>query len=107
MRTGDRIVNLMKCYLVREGLTSQDDSWPKRFFEEPIPDGPFKGSMLDEDTFRQLLEEYYEQRGWDKRSSIPTNDKLLELGLNDVADELERMGKYTKKRTGCPSDLWS
>ena len=32
MQTGDRIFNLMKCYNVREGLASKDDSWPKRFF---------------------------------------------------------------------------
>ena len=98
MRTGDRIFNLMKCYLVREGLTRKDDSWPKRFFEEPIPDGPLKGSLLDENKFKRLLEEYYELRGWDKSSSIPAKDKLLELSLYDAAEELERMGKYSKNK---------
>lgn len=96
MRTADRIVNLMKCYLVREGLTSKDDTWPRRFFEEPIPDGPLKGAVFDEKKFRQVLEEYYECRGWDKRSSIPTRETLRALDLNDAADELERMGKYPK-----------
>ena len=95
MQTGDRIFNLMKCYLVREGLTRKDDSWPERFFEEPIPDGPLKGSLLDPNKFNQLLEQYYELRGWDKSSSIPTKAKLLELGLSDAAEELEQMGRYS------------
>jgi aldehyde:ferredoxin oxidoreductase len=94
MQTGDRIFNLMKCYNVREGLTRKDDSWPRRFYKEPLPDGPFKGSVLDENKFQQLLGEYYKLRGWEKSSSIPTKDKLIELGLNDAAEELERMGKY-------------
>ena len=92
--TGDRIFNLMKCYLVREGLTRKDDGWPKRFFEEPIPDGPFKGSVLNENKFNRLLEEYYGLRGWDTFTSIPTKNKLLELGIDNAAEELARMGKY-------------
>ena len=95
MEAGDRIFNLMKCYNVREGLTRKDDTWPRRFFEEPIPDGPFKGSVLDENQFNRLLEEYYALRGWEKRSSIPGKGKLMELGLQDAAEELERMGKYS------------
>ena len=94
MKIGDRITNLMKCYLVREGLTSKDDTWPKRFFEEPIPDGPLKGSVFDKDKFKRLLEEYYELRGWDKDTSIPKKNHLVDLGLDFVAEELERMGKY-------------
>ncbi len=97
MTAGDRIFNLMKCYNVREGLTSKDDTWPRRFFEEPIPDGSFKGSVLDEKTFKRLLEEYYELRGWDRKTSIPTKEKLTALGLDDAAAELERMGKFSLK----------
>ena len=39
MVTGDRIFNLMKCYIVREGLDGKDDNWPERFYREPVPDG--------------------------------------------------------------------
>ncbi len=96
MRIGDRIVNLMKCYLVREGLTSADDTWPQRFFKDPIPDGPLKGAILDEKKFRRILEAYYENRGWDRNTSIPTREKLLSLGLGEAAAELERLGKYAE-----------
>jgi len=95
MITGDKIFNLMKCYNVREGITAEDDTWPKRFFEEPIPDGSFKGSLLDKNQFKRILEEYYGLRGWQKSTSIPTKEKLIELGLDDAAEELERMGKFS------------
>ena len=98
MKTGDRIVNLMKCYLVREGLTSKDDTWPKRFFEEPIPDGPLKGSVFDKGKFKRLLEEYYELRGWDRDSGFPKREKLSELGIEDIADDVEKLGKLAKRK---------
>ncbi|MGZ5232954.1 MAG: sulfatase-like hydrolase/transferase, partial [Burkholderiales bacterium] len=41
-----------------------DDDWPERFYQEPIPDGPLKGSVLDRSKMKMILEEYYELRGW-------------------------------------------
>jgi len=35
-----------------------------------------------------MLDEYYEVRGWDKKSGAPSRAKLEELGLKYVADEL-------------------
>jgi len=43
-----------------------------------------------------MLDEYYEACGWDKKTSIPTREKLEELGLKDVADELAGMAKTPK-----------
>jgi aldehyde:ferredoxin oxidoreductase len=40
----------------------------------------------------QMLDEYYDLRGWD-RNGIPTEDKLKEMGLLSAAEELKRMGK--------------
>jgi len=41
------------------------------------------------DDFEQMKSEYYELRGWDVDSGLQTRKKLEELGLRDVADELE------------------
>jgi aldehyde:ferredoxin oxidoreductase len=41
----------------------------------------------------RLLSEFYEVTGWDKKLGIPTKTKLLELGLDYVADELWLSGK--------------
>ena len=92
MKTGERIFNLMRAYLVREGLTRKDDNYPARFYEEPILEGPTKGASLSRDTIDNALDEYYNLVGWDKRTGVPTTRKLVELGLDYVADELDKMG---------------
>lgn len=93
MKMGERIFTLLKANTVREGLGRQHDTWPDRFFDEPIPDGPAKGTVLSRDTIDQLLDEYYALRGWDKTLGIPTERKLMELGLGDIAIELKNMGR--------------
>ncbi len=73
---------------MRQGLRRGDDSLPKKFFEKPLSRGPYKDAVLDREKFEQMKDEYYEIRGWDKETGIPTREKLVELGLEDVADEV-------------------
>ena len=93
MKSGERIFNLFKAYAVRQGQSRKDDNIPDRFYEEPLPDGPCKGAVLSRETIDQVLDEYYEVRGWDKKSGLPTREKLDELGLADVANDLLQLGK--------------
>jgi len=81
-RIGERIVNLERLLIAREGITRQDDTLPKRFLEEPMPEGsgPSTGSVLELDP---MLDEYYHARGWDVRTGLPTKQKLEELGLGE------------------------
>jgi aldehyde:ferredoxin oxidoreductase len=97
MKAGERIYNLMRAYLVREGITRKDDDYPSRFYDEPIPDGPTQGASLDRETVAKLLDVYYETVGWDKETGIPTWSKLLELGLDDAAEDLADMGLISKR----------
>ena len=78
---------------MREGLTRKDDEWPARFYEEPIADGVAKGTVLSREKMEGLLDEYYELRGWNQTTGVPTREKLVELGLDDVADELSSLGR--------------
>jgi len=55
--------------------------------------GASDGTKWDMKLFNQILDSYYDQRGWDKKTGWPTRAKLEELGLRDVADELESIGK--------------
>ncbi|MFC1970429.1 aldehyde ferredoxin oxidoreductase family protein [Chloroflexota bacterium] len=100
MKSGEKVFTLLKAYTARQGLTREDDTWPDRFFTEPLPEGPAKGAILSRDKIRQLLDEYYELRSWDKETGLPTAEKLNELGLHDVADELLKLGKLPQKQTG-------
>ena len=48
---------------------------------------------MTRDTVNQLLDECYKLRGWNKRLGLPAGEKLSELGLRDVANELLELGK--------------
>ncbi|MFC1934859.1 aldehyde ferredoxin oxidoreductase family protein [Chloroflexota bacterium] len=93
MQHGERAYNLLKVYTAREGLTRKDDCWPDKFYKEPMPDGPSKGAVLSRDEVDRVLDEYYELRGWDKKTGLPTRKKLADLGLDDIADDLQKRGK--------------
>ena len=43
---------------------------------------------LDRGKFADLINEYYGLRGWDLETGWPTREKLDELELADVAEEL-------------------
>lgn len=88
LKISERIRNLERMFDVRQGLTRKDDSLPKKFFEEPLKKGKFEGEVLDRDKFEAMKDEYYTLRGWDKKTGIPTRQKLEELDLKDVADEV-------------------
>ena len=78
MRIGERVNNLVRLFNIREGLTKDLDTLPKRFFSEPLKEGPCRDRTVELD---QLLEEYYLVRGWDERG-VPEKDKLKELGMD-------------------------
>jgi aldehyde:ferredoxin oxidoreductase len=88
LKVSERVRNLERMFDVRQGLTRADDSLPKKFFEQPLSKGRYKGEVLDREKFEQMKDEYYELRGWDKKTGIPTREKLEELDLKDVADEV-------------------
>jgi len=93
---GERIVNVERAFNVREGITRKDDNLPERFTKEPMPSGPSKGHVCN---LEPMLDDYYKLRGWDVTTGMPTREKLEELGLKEVADELERLGKLSKPKS--------
>jgi aldehyde:ferredoxin oxidoreductase len=40
-----------------------------------------------------VLDGYYVVRGWDKKTGVPTREKLDQLGLEQVAEDLAKHGK--------------
>ena len=82
LKTGERIYNLERAFNIREGTHWQDEI-PKRFLEDPMPEGPKKGQVLRLD---EMLGEYYNLRGWVEGK--PTKAKLKELGLDQAAKDV-------------------
>jgi aldehyde:ferredoxin oxidoreductase len=90
---GERIVNTERAFNIREGLTRKDDTLPERFLKEPLPEGSAKGQVVE---LEPMIDRYYEVRGWDKKTGLQRKTKLMQLGLEDIAVELESLGKTSR-----------
>ena len=81
LKIGERVFNLQKMFNLREGLTSEDDSLPERAISIPkfgkYKDQPNCATL----SYQDMLKDYYKHRGWDLITGIPTDEKLLEMGL--------------------------
>ncbi|MBW2031237.1 MAG: aldehyde:ferredoxin oxidoreductase, partial [Deltaproteobacteria bacterium] len=88
MRVGERVNNLARAFNVREGFSREDDTLPERIMTEPLKGGAAKGHYISKEDLNQMLDEYYEARGWEVRTGAPTRDKLKELGIEYVAEEI-------------------
>ena len=79
-RAGERIVNLERCFNVREGVRRAADVLPWRVMHEPIPDGPSAGMHCPPAELGAMLDRYYDLRGWDA-DGVPTAARLGALGI--------------------------
>ena len=86
MKAGERAWNLKRAINNRMGLTRANDKLPKALLK-PFPDGGSAGFVPD---LVSMLIAYYEARGWDKETGKPSREKLIELGMEDVAGDLWR-----------------
>lgn len=108
---GERIFNLNRAILLREGRKGREDDYlPEFMFEERVektPDGfgmrnpellfpgkgneiiSRKGKAVDRNDFEKIRDEYYEIRGWDVETGVLTKKTLIRLGLEDVIQKLK------------------
>ncbi|MBI1856457.1 MAG: aldehyde ferredoxin oxidoreductase, partial [Chloroflexi bacterium] len=86
MKAGERGWNMKRAVNNRMGLTADNDKLPKALLE-PLTTGGTEGFTPD---IQGMLYAYYEARGWDEKTGYPMKEKLLELGLDDVAKDLWR-----------------
>jgi len=87
-KTGDRLQTMARAYCAREGLRREGDTLPERLMLDPLPDGPAQGMVIDRSSLEMMKDAYYEMRGWDVRTGIPTPEKLRELDLGDLNPQL-------------------
>jgi len=108
-RIAERVFNLQRAVLLREGhRAGQDDYLPEEWHTRPLEshavdpeclvpgkDGkPISrlGAVIDKQEFERMRDEYYQLRGWDVATGLQTRRKLEELELKDIADDLEERG---------------
>ena len=94
----ERVWNAFKMVNVREGFSRKNDEPPENWFE-PMVD--YKGDehymmdyyrtkKLNREDVDQWLSDYYDERGWNVETGIPTEDKLVQLGLEELVVENTR-----------------
>jgi aldehyde:ferredoxin oxidoreductase len=96
--------NLLKAINVREGQRTRDRFPPLWFTPIKGVDGRdiyatdyYGKKTLKSEDFEYMLDGYYRERGWKVETGIPAKKKLEELGLGDIAADLEKLGAYGKR----------
>ena len=80
---GERIANLRLLYNLREGSSPLEWKVPKRLLgHPPLEEGNLRGIELDEKT---MIKEFLQAMDWDARTMHPSEKKLEELGLAELA----------------------
>lgn len=98
MLMGRRLYNLEKAFnTIHAGFDRKDDLPPKRYMEEPVKSGPYRGAKCVRGKFDAMLDEFYELNGWDKETGLQTRSGLTEIGLEDIAIKLKKAGKLIEK----------
>jgi aldehyde:ferredoxin oxidoreductase len=69
--TARRIVNARKQYNIQQGWTPEEDTLPRRFFDEPVPSAAGNAAGLSEQRLQTLVREYNRLRGWSDEGWIP------------------------------------
>ena len=70
-QAGERIHTLKKLFNVREGWHADDDWLPARLLTEPLTGGAAHGGRLLPAELREMIDGYYDARGWDAAGCVP------------------------------------
>ena len=69
-RIGERAISLARVFSNRCGITSLEDTLPKRFFKEAMPRGKSANKTIDPDGLAGMVQEYYALRGWNSNGQV-------------------------------------
>lgn len=90
-KVGERSWNLLRAMNVKEGFDRKDDKFPKSWLmplkwggKEIFLKSPHGDRPATREDLENLLDDYYDERGWDIKSGIPPEQKLGALGLKDL-----------------------
>jgi aldehyde:ferredoxin oxidoreductase len=116
-KAGEVVWNIWKACNMKEGFCRKDDRFPARWFEGliEIKDGQEKEIYLEDywgndlrapEKVSQFMDDYYDERDWDKKLGVPSSQKLQNLSLKEEAKILTNLKVYEecKKRMKISGD---
>lgn len=86
LRSGQRFINLMRVFNIRNGLTIDDDTISPRYLSAPAR-GLNAGKAFST-HLSEVRKKYYTEMGWDERG-IPLPETLRRLNLEECIRDLE------------------
>ncbi|MFN2286295.1 MAG: aldehyde ferredoxin oxidoreductase family protein [Anaerolineae bacterium] len=87
LKVGERAMTLARVFNMREGLTVEDDQLCPRSYS-PTQGGALAEGGIDMEELREAAHTYYGMMGWDRKTGVPTVEKLHELGVGWAAQYL-------------------
>lgn len=100
LEIGERAYQIERAVIALRGIRREDDMPNYKCLHEECPGdhpaGPVPLPAIDREKYEKILDKYYEVRGWDNQG-IPTRERLESLGLEEVADKLEKAKLYSAK----------
>ena len=79
MAVGRRIVNVLRAFNVRHGITPEVEQPSLRYGSVPV-DGPAKGKSIGPE-WDSMMDNYYQLMGWDRQTGKPWPETLKKYGL--------------------------
>jgi len=83
MDIGRRMVNLLRVFNLRHGVSPELDRPSARYGSTPV-DGAAAGKAIAP-HFERMVRNYYEMMGWDPQTGKPTPEVLRQYGLEFAA----------------------
>jgi aldehyde:ferredoxin oxidoreductase len=77
---GERAWNVVRLFNVREGFDREDDGLPERLKRPLESGGPADENRVTQAEFDEMLDEYYQLRGWNE-DGIPTTTTTERLNI--------------------------
>ena len=75
-----RVQTLSRLFNLRCRLKAEDDTLPRRFFEEEVEIEGDRKVVVRRQELESAVKEYYKLRGWDEKG-IPLEQTLKKLGI--------------------------
>jgi aldehyde:ferredoxin oxidoreductase len=101
LQAAARSYHLYRAANVRQGFTRADDRLPRRWLSQPLRrqggeafhlSDYYRTKPLNETDVKEILDGYYQERGWTLDKGVPGRETLEGLGLSWVAEDLAREG---------------
>ena len=94
MKASERAWTIGKLLNTREGFDRKADKIPEAWFKPLVREGKeyritdyYATHTLTREDVERFLDDYYDERGYDRQSGLPSREKLKELGLESMALE--------------------